>query len=136
MSGKYARSVYGSTLQAMTATPASATETTCTVPGALCDGDKGMASATRCAAVTVGLIESGGGEGVGGVKEKIRIPRQLWRMVMALLEDSAYQQPGLFVEKGVELEVQGIQEAVDSGHDFPPHCAHSMVEVGGSYGTS
>lgn len=50
-------------------------------------------------------------------------------MVNALLAATSYEQPGLFVEKGVELEVWKIREAVDSDSDFPPHCAHSMAEV-------
>lgn len=50
-------------------------------------------------------------------------------MVDALLQDGRCRQPGLFVEKGVEEEVRGIREATDSGVEFPPHCAHSMVEV-------
>lgn len=56
-------------------------------------------------------------------------PRQITRMVDALLQDGRCRQPGLFVEKGVEEEVRGIRGAVDSGVEFPPHCAHSMVEV-------
>lgn len=102
---------------------------------ASCEGDdEGLASsaACSCAAVTVDLIDSGGdGEGARGAKEKVRIPRQIWRMVEALLENGAHLQPGLFVEKGAELEVRGIREAVDSGLELPQHGAHSMVEVCG-----
>lgn len=103
--------------------PASTTEDT------LHDGDERMATAVCRGAVTVDLIESGVDGGVGGPNENVRIPRQLWRMVEALLERSAHQQSGLFVEKGVELEVRGIQEALQSGSEFPEHCSHSMVEV-------
>lgn len=122
MSGKYAPSVYGSTLQAMT-------NATSMNSGTVCDSDKEVARAACGGVVSVDLIESDGDGGAGGTKEKVRIPRQLWRMMEALLENSAFQQPGLFVEKGVELEVQGIQEAVDSGSGFPQHRAHSMAEV-------
>lgn len=122
-------SVHGSTLQAMTAAPPTTAEHTFTNPATACDGDEGIAGVGCRGAVTVGLIESGRGEVIDGANEKVRIPRQLWRMVEALMGSRAYQQPGLFVEKGVELEVQGIQEAIEGGSDFPEHCAHSMVEV-------
>jgi len=50
-------------------------------------------------------------------------------MVTAMLQRSAYEQRGLFVEKGVDLEVREIRGALNSGADFPAHCAHSMAEV-------
>lgn len=118
----------------MTATLSSATEAVFANRGTVCERGDGLNWAASCGAVTVGLIECGD-DGVGEAKEKVRIPRQLWRMVEALLENNAYQQPGLFVEKGLELEVQGIQEAVDSRSEFPPHGAHSMSEVRGSVAT-
>ena len=46
-----------------------------------------------------------------------------------MLESPAFEQPGLFVEKGIDLEVRGIRRALDSGSEFPAHCAHSMAEV-------
>lgn len=128
MSGKYTPSAYGSTLQAMVATPASTTEDYLMKPGKACDGDEETAGATMLS-VTAGLIESDGNGGVGRAQETVRIPRQIWRIVEALLENSAYQQPGLFVERGDESEVQGIQEAVDKGSELPEDCAHSMAEV-------
>lgn len=59
----------------------------------------------------------------------VEIPHQIRRMVDALLQDGLCQQPRLFVDEGIEQEVRGIREAIDSGAEFPPHSAHSMVEV-------
>lgn len=50
-------------------------------------------------------------------------------MVDALLRDSHYDQPGVFVDKGDGQEVMGIRAAVHTGTEFPPHCANSMVEA-------
>lgn len=63
------------------------------------------------------------------VQAGVALPPQLRRLVDGLLQENRCQQPGLFVYKGVEQEVQGIREAIDSGADFPPHCTHSMIEV-------
>ena len=119
MSGRYTPSAYGSTLQAMAAEN----------PSTAYESNQEMARAASGGAVAVDLIEGGGDPEGGGARGKVRVPRQLWRMVETLLESRAFQQPGLLVEKGIELEVQGIQEAVDRGSGFPQHCAHSMAEV-------
>lgn len=50
-------------------------------------------------------------------------------MVDALLKDYHYDQPGLFVDKGNEQELLGIRAAVNTGAEFPPHCANSMAEA-------
>ncbi|CAM9292888.1 unnamed protein product, partial [Hapterophycus canaliculatus] len=59
----------------------------------------------------------------------VQVPRPLWRMVDDLLGEARCDQPGLFVDRGVEQEVRGIREAVDTGAEFPPHCGHSMAEA-------
>lgn len=50
-------------------------------------------------------------------------------MVDALRQGGRCEEPGLFDDNGIEKEVLGIREALDSGADFPVFCAHSMVQV-------
>ncbi|CAM9247240.1 unnamed protein product, partial [Scytosiphon promiscuus] len=149
LGGKYAPSVYGSTLQAMAmgaATTRSANPTTTSgggVPG------KPVHTATRGAVgqeapheatadavegcITASLVDSernvGGGKATVSAEGTVRIPYPLWRMVDALLDEGRCDQAGLFVDQGVEQEVRGIREAVDTGARFPPHCGCSMVEA-------
>lgn len=44
-------------------------------------------------------------------------------------DEQKCQQPGLFVEEGIDEEVWSIREALDSDTEFSPHCAHSVIEV-------
>ena len=50
-------------------------------------------------------------------------------MVDALRGGGRCEEPGLFVDEGVEKEVLGIREAIDAGAAFPHFCAHSMAQV-------
>lgn len=50
-------------------------------------------------------------------------------MVDALRQGGRCEEPGLFVGEGVEQEVLGIREALDSDAEFPPFCAQSMIQV-------
>ncbi|CAM9194753.1 unnamed protein product [Ectocarpus sp. 8 AP-2014] len=156
VSGNYEASVYGSTLQAMvTPKPTSATLNNSTDAasnvargGGLYEGRRigtgddegarrheGTAAADGSGAVTVPLVdadagrEDGAGARMSSGQKTVRIPRQVWRMVDALLKDARYDQPGLFVDNGNEQEILGIRAAVNTGAEFPPHCANSMVEA-------
>eukprot|EP00752_Nemacystus_decipiens_P002667 g2495.t1 len=131
VSGTYAPLVYGSTLRAMTEETAGAAQECRTTPAAARDGGEEETARTGCRGMaTVDLVDSGDDGGVRGANGKVRIPLQLWRMVKVLLENGVHEEPGLFAEKGVEPEVRGIREALESGSEFPEHCAHSMVERG------
>ncbi|CAM9572248.1 unnamed protein product, partial [Ectocarpus fasciculatus] len=152
VSGNYEASVYGSTLQAMMApkpTPATPNDAASNVAreGGLYGGRVGAgdddgarrheetAAGHSSGAVTVPLVDADAGEeGGAGTRmssgqRTVRVPRQVWRMVDALLRDSHYDQPGVFVDKGDGQEVMGIRAAVHTGTEFPPHCANSMVEA-------
>lgn len=50
-------------------------------------------------------------------------------MVDALRQGGRCEEPGLFVDEGVEQEVLEIREALESGAEFPLFRAHSMVQV-------
>ncbi|CBJ29438.1 conserved unknown protein [Ectocarpus siliculosus] len=156
VSGNYEASVYGSTLPAMmspkpiSATLNSSTDAASNVArgGGLYEGRRigtgddegarrheGTAAGAISGSVTVPLVdadagrEDGAGARMSSGQKTVRIPRQVWRMVDALLKDSHYDQPGLLVDKGNEQEILGIRAAVNAGAEFPPHCANSMVEA-------
>ncbi|CAM9189144.1 unnamed protein product [Ectocarpus sp. 12 AP-2014] len=156
VSGNYEASVYGSTLPAMmTPKPISATLNNSTDAASnvarggghyegrhIGTGDdegarlrEGTAAGDSSGAVTVPLVdadarrEDGAGPRMSSGQKTVRIPRQVWRMVDALLKDSHYDQPGLFVDNGNEQETLGIRAAVNTGAEFPPHSASSMVEA-------
>ncbi|CAM9717188.1 unnamed protein product [Ectocarpus sp. 4 AP-2014] len=156
VSGNYEASVYGSTLSAMmTPKPISVTLNNSTDAatnearrGGLYEGlrvgtgdddvarrHEGTEAGDSGGAVTVPLVdadaggEDGAGAGMSSGQKPVRIPRQVWRMVDALLKDSHYGDPGFFVDKGNEQEILGIRAAVNTGADFPPHCANSMLEA-------
>ncbi|CAM9553714.1 unnamed protein product, partial [Ectocarpus sp. 12 AP-2014] len=156
VSGNYEASVYGSTLSAMvtpkpiSATPNNSTDAASNVArgGGLYEGRRigtgdeegarrhqGTAAGDSSGAITVPLVhadagrEDGAGPRMSSGQKTERIPRQVSRMVDALLKDCLYDQPGLFVDKGSEQEILGIRAAVNTGAEFPPHCASSMAEA-------
>ncbi|OWZ13685.1 Multiple inositol polyphosphate phosphatase [Phytophthora megakarya] len=131
MSGQYANSCFGSSLEQLVSCPEPIR--------------KAKFTASRSQAASIFSVWVGGATGVDANSllspqptnsppclttstDSQKVPKELWRMVNDIYENYM-QEKNLFVEAGSKVEIVQLREALDTGSAFPQHSGYSTAEL-------